>query len=489
MTIQLLPAGEMRELKEAFSRLGYTAAGLQAAFETAAPPKRAGLPRFLYLTRQPEALPVLARIFLAGLAVPVELADRVLPKPLVALCQEAGLTRIERDELLPGVVLVPQDDLLFASDTLDTLGSAQAAGFVLPAGTHAARHLLNLTIRRPVDMALDLGAGCGVQALHAAAYSGHVCATDISPAATRYAEFNARLNGFGNVECVTGDLFSPVAERQFDLIVSNPPFVPGPAGGLVYRDSGRELDGLCRQLVREAPAHLTEGGFFQMLCEWVEIEGESWQKRLAGWLDGLECDCWVLRSPPQAPAAYAALRVSEIAGPVTGGTDLAAWIEYFETHRVRAIHPGLIVLRRRRGRNWIHVQPLSRDVREPAGDAILQNFRSCDFLAERVRADELLDTILKPSPDLRLEQVHRPEDGAWRVEAIRLWLSGALPFDADVDAAAAALLSEFDGSASTGECLERLATKAGEDVAALRRRGMPAVRFFVERGFLLPPEG
>jgi methylase of polypeptide subunit release factors len=485
MTIRTLAPDEMTGLRRAFAAVGYTAQGLQAAFGVATPPKRAALPRFLHATRQAEPLALLARVFLGGVAAPVDQACRVWPEQLLKRCQAAGLVTLEEDALRPQVLIVPKGELLFASDALGKLGSVEAREFVLPAGTHAAGYLLDLTVRRPVESTLDLGAGCGEQALFAAAHSTHVVAADISPAATRYAGFNARLNGFDQVECVTGDLFAPVAGRRFDLIVTNPPFVPGPAGAFTYRDAGMELDSLCARIVREAPGHLNDGGFLQMLCEWVEIEGQPWQARLQSWLEGLGCDCWVLHSPPQGPADYAALRLGEVAGGAQTGEEYAAWLRYFEAHRVKAIHPAALILRRRRGRNWLHVQPLSREVRGPAGEAIRRNIEACDFLAGLARLDDLLGVILTPSRELRLEQLHSRESGAWQVAGIRGWLAGALPLDAQLDPSAAVLLREFDGAATTRVCLQRLARQVGDEETEVRRRALPVVRFFVERGFLL----
>jgi len=370
---------------------------------------------------------------------------------------------------------------------LSKLGSPSARDFTLPAGTHAATYLLDLTVRRPVGNTLDLGVGCGEQALAAAAHSNRVVAADISPGAMRYAEFNARWNGVDNVACVTGDLFAPVAGQRFDLIVANPPFVPGPGGAFTYRDSGMELDNFCARIVREAPRCLADGGILQMLCEWVEVEGESWQARLQSWLDGLGCDCWVLHSPPQAPAAYAALRLAEIAGAPQTGTEYGTWLEYFETHRVKAIHPAALLLRRRRGRSWLHVQPLSREVRGPAGDAIVRNLAACDFLAGLTSLDGLLEVTLIPSAELRIEQLHSRASGAWKTDAVRAWLAGPLPFDAQLDPSAMLLLREFDGISTTRACLAQLAKKIEEDRAETQRRCLPVVRFFVERGFLLAP--
>jgi hypothetical protein len=228
----------------------------------------------------------------------------------------------------------------------------------------------------------------------------------------------------------------------------------------------------------------------QMLCEWVEIEGEPWQDRLAGWLEGLGCDAWVLRSPPQDPRAYAALRVGEIAASSDvdeTGSELAHWIDHFAEHRVRAIHPAVIVLRRRRGRNWLHVQPVAREIRAQAGSAVRQNIRGCDFLAAHTRIEELLDALLIPAPDLAIEQSHRWSGAGWQTVGIRAWLTGPLPFDVELDAASAAFLREFDGTSTVRECFERFASLVGDPLPEVRRRCAPIVRLFLERGLLRPP--
>src|SRR5579875_2447502 len=75
---------------------------------------------------------------------------------------------------------------------------------------------------------LDLCAGSGVLAMVAALEgAAHVTAVDVSRRAVVAVRLNALLNGV-RVEALRGDLFVPLSGRRFDLIVTNPPYLPGP---------------------------------------------------------------------------------------------------------------------------------------------------------------------------------------------------------------------------------------------------------------------
>jgi predicted lipid-binding transport protein (Tim44 family) len=69
-----------------------------------------------------------------------------------------------------------------------------------------------------VTTALDIGTGCGVQALHLAEHAAAVTATDRNPRALAFARTTFDLNGIDTVELVEGDLLEAVADRRFDLL-------------------------------------------------------------------------------------------------------------------------------------------------------------------------------------------------------------------------------------------------------------------------------
>jgi release factor glutamine methyltransferase len=83
-----------------------------------------------------------------------------------------------------------------------------------------------------VELALvrvaDLGTGSGAIALSIAKErpQASVVATDASEGALNVAERNASLNGIGNVEFRHGSWFAPLAGEQYDLVASNPPYIP-----------------------------------------------------------------------------------------------------------------------------------------------------------------------------------------------------------------------------------------------------------------------
>lgn len=78
---------------------------------------------------------------------------------------------------------------------------------------------------RPGERWLEIGTGSGVVACALARAQARVTATDIDPAAVRNARLNAAL-GELDVDVREGDLFEPVGDERFDVVVANLPFWP-----------------------------------------------------------------------------------------------------------------------------------------------------------------------------------------------------------------------------------------------------------------------
>ncbi|MFF4537063.1 HemK2/MTQ2 family protein methyltransferase [Streptomyces aureus] len=133
-----------------------------------------------------------------------------------------------------------------------TTGSITAAAPVrfrhwIPPGVYRPQTdtgLLRRALRRePISgrtEVLDLGTGSGALAVEAARMGARVTAVDISWRALAAAWCNGLLNG-QRVRVRHGDLASAVPGRRFDLVVTNPPYVPAP-GGAPPRGSARAWD-------------------------------------------------------------------------------------------------------------------------------------------------------------------------------------------------------------------------------------------------------
>lgn len=83
----------------------------------------------------------------------------------------------------------------------------------------------NLEVER-MSRALEIGTGTGLIAILTARRARQVIATDINPQALNCALKNIIDNKAYNVELREGDLFEPVADEKFDLILFNTPYLP-----------------------------------------------------------------------------------------------------------------------------------------------------------------------------------------------------------------------------------------------------------------------
>jgi methylase of polypeptide subunit release factors len=139
----------------------------------------------------------------------------------------------------------------------------------------------------------DIGCGAGPAAIGLARRypAAHVCALDINDAALALTAVNARLAGAANVAVYKSDLLSGV-DGEFDLIVSNPPYLLD-SSKRAYRDGGGERGaGLALAIVAAALERLRDGGSL-MLYTGVAItaEGDAFRKEIEPLLER-SCSAW-----------------------------------------------------------------------------------------------------------------------------------------------------------------------------------------------------
>jgi methylase of polypeptide subunit release factors len=125
---------------------------------------------------------------------------------------------------------------------------------------------------------LDLGCGGGPGGIVAAraceALQPRLVLADINPKALRFAAANAALAGMAHVAFAQGDLFGAL-QGEFDLIVSNPPYL-NDAAERTYRHGGGQFgEGLSERIVREGLTRLSPGGRLVLYTGAAIVEGHD----------------------------------------------------------------------------------------------------------------------------------------------------------------------------------------------------------------------
>lgn len=309
---------------------------------------------------------VLTALFMLGEPVGAAALETALPRTGVAGALAIGLvvptqSASGEQRYAPAVDLRPHEAedahgsvrWWVASDLGELVtGQALAPDHVLGIG-RAGLTLAALTPRKPVETALDLGVGCGIQTLYLLRHVRQVVATDISTRALEFTAFNVALAGVDSarVQLRQGNLLEPVAGQRFDLIVSNPPFVITPPSvrqaGLPlmeYRDAGGPI---LPALVRGLQDHLNPDGVAVMLGNWEHREGTSWRTSVNQWI-GKSLDAWIIQREVQDPVEYAAMWLRDGGlTPERSGVAfenaLAAWQEDFDSRQVSGVGMGYLV--------------------------------------------------------------------------------------------------------------------------------------------------
>jgi methylase of polypeptide subunit release factors len=459
-------------LRAALVAAGFSAAGVRTALGTRSELLGGsfdGLEHDRALERADPALAALVRLLV--LARPVA-ADAVGTAPVDELAAH-GLVAEHGGAVRPLARLVPHGDLLIACDPPHASSSAHVAAVHRPSST-----LADLTVRRRVATAVDVGTGNGVQALLCAGHCDRVVATDVNERALAFAEFNAAVNGIGNVELRAGSFFEPVAGQRFDLVVCNPPYVISPESALVYRDGGLPGDAVSAGLVAELPSHLADGGFGSIAISW--ISGEEPAERPRGWLAGSGCDAWLfhIATDDAFRSALAWNRAADVE-PALLAAKVDEWLAYYERLGIERISYGALVVRRRAGDTWFRSARLPAKRLRPASAHLERMFTAA--------TTALLDRPLALVEAARAERVSQRRGGGFALADATVRLEEGIGFHAKLDGAALALVEHLDGSAPLRVRLPALAAALEVDEQALARLAARLLGWLAERGFLIEP--
>ena len=128
----------------------------------------------------------------------------------------------------------------------------------------------NLEIKEGQSV-LEIGTGSGLVSMYASLLTDDVTATDINYNALELAEKNFKLNNINTVKLEFGDLFEPVKDKKFDVILFNTPYLPTDSDDIINDDLNYAFDGgldgrkVIDRFINEVSNHLNDKGIVQII--------------------------------------------------------------------------------------------------------------------------------------------------------------------------------------------------------------------------------
>ncbi|MEE2522254.1 methyltransferase [Pseudarthrobacter sp. J75] len=379
----------------------------------------------------------------------------------------------------------------------------------------ASTTLVQTTIRRQVERALDLGTGCGIQSFHLLGHARHVTATDISERALAFTRFNLLLNADAlgldperledRVSLRLGSLLEPVEGESFKLVVSNPPFVITPRTSgesadsqFTYRDGGLPGDEIVATLIELLPTVLAPGGTAQLLGNWEITDGWDWHERPESWVPET-AEAWFIQREQVGPEQYAETWLqdsSESRNREHYKDSYAAYLRDFASRNVTGIGFGMVFLRRpgteagpaagaAAGAGLLRrFEEITYPIEQPIGPHLGAAVERFDWLATH----SLEDAHLLVAEDVTEERHQRP--GAEHPGVILLRQGAGLRRTNLLSTELAGFVSACDGELSVRQIAGALEALLGGgeafDGGTFREGLLREVRNLVADGFLLP---
>ena len=141
----------------------------------------------------------------------------------------------------------------------------------------------NLQIEKGQSV-LEIGTGSGIVAMYASKLTDDITVTDINFDACELARKNFEANNIENIEILFGNLFEPVENRKFDVILFNTPYLPTENGEVLEDTINYAFDGglngrkVIDLFLNEVGNHLNDGGIVQMIQSSLSGNEETLEK-------------------------------------------------------------------------------------------------------------------------------------------------------------------------------------------------------------------
>ena len=141
----------------------------------------------------------------------------------------------------------------------------------------------NLEIKKNQSV-LEIGTGSGIVAMYASKLTNKITVTDINFDACELARKNFEDNNIQNIEILFGNLFEPVKNRKFDVILFNTPYLPTEDGEVLEDTLNYAFDGglngrkVIDLFLNEVGNHLNDGGIVQLIQSSLSGNEETLEK-------------------------------------------------------------------------------------------------------------------------------------------------------------------------------------------------------------------
>ena len=141
----------------------------------------------------------------------------------------------------------------------------------------------NLEIKQGQSV-LEIGTGSGIVAMYASRLTDNITVTDINFDACELARKNFEDNGIENIEILFGNLFEPVKNRKFDVVLFNTPYLPTEEDEVLDDTINYAFDGglngrkVIDLFLNEVGNHLNDNGIVQIIQSSLSGNEETLEK-------------------------------------------------------------------------------------------------------------------------------------------------------------------------------------------------------------------
>lgn len=358
------------------------------------------------------------------------------------------------------VAIYPIEELFIASDRrhdFDSTARVPPSDLVFSPMTRETQRFLRLMPRESCDHLLDLCTGTGVAGLIAAAkFARQVTLVDIAARSVRFAQFNVALNALANVRVLQGDVYEPVAEERFGVIVAHPPYVPALETEFVFRDAGLDGEQVTRKVIAGLGAHLAVGGQFFCECMLTERGDVTLEERLREMLGGEseEFDVVIAQGRTSNPLHYLS---DQARAGYSSFDSLARWSEVLDELKIEElVFVSLLMERRANARPVITTRRALSPLTSAADMQWVLRWMVGTASWDMADTRRLLGSRPRTLPRTELRSRSMLQEGQWGVEECQLVTLAPFAVEAACPNWYATLLQFCDGRMTAREHLQYL---------------------------------